>query len=141
MAAEVSLTITQGLTEGQVFVFRDRTVGAIGRSEDCLLRLPGHLAHRDVSRHHCLLDIDPPEIRVRDLGSKNGTYVNEASIGQRDRGLPAGTASAFELPDRTLEDGDELRVGVTVFRVGVRAGEGGEHETSPTDEGSVVLVG
>ncbi|KYC36281.1 hypothetical protein WA1_52005 [Scytonema hofmannii PCC 7110] len=35
------------------------------------------------SRYHCLLDINPPDIRVRDFGSRNGTYVNGKKIGQR----------------------------------------------------------
>jgi pSer/pThr/pTyr-binding forkhead associated (FHA) protein len=141
MVAEVRLTITRGLSEGKVFVFRDRTVGSIGRAEDCLLRMPAHLAHRDVSRHHCLLDIKPPEIWVRDLGSKNGTYVNEEKIGQRDRGLPPEAASAFDMPDRPLKEGDELRVGETVFRVGIRPGEGGARVPPPVADGSMVLVG
>ncbi|MDF0552306.1 FHA domain-containing protein [Kamptonema sp. UHCC 0994] len=39
--------------------------------------------HRTISRYHCLLDINPPDIRVRDFGSKNGTFVNGKKIGQR----------------------------------------------------------
>jgi len=31
-----------------------------------------------------LLDINPPDIRVRDFGSKNGTFVNGEKIGQRE---------------------------------------------------------
>jgi pSer/pThr/pTyr-binding forkhead associated (FHA) protein len=136
MAAEVRLMITEGLPKGNEFIFRDRTVGAIGRADDCLLRLPCDLAHRDVSRHHCLLDIDPPEIRVRDLGSRNGTYVNGTKIGQRRPGLSPEAASAFDMPERPLEEGDELRVGGTVFRVSARGGEG-----RPIAEDSAVLVG
>ena len=38
-------------------------------------------------RRHCLLDINPPDIRVRDFGSLNGTYVNGTMIGQREQDL------------------------------------------------------
>jgi pSer/pThr/pTyr-binding forkhead associated (FHA) protein len=141
MAPEVRLTITRGLSEGKVFVFRDRTVGAIGRADDCLLRMPPHLVHLDVSRHHCLLDIKPPEIWVRDLGSKNGTYVNGEKIGQRDHGRPPEAVSAFDLPDRPLKEGDELRVGETVFRVSIRSGSGGAYVPPPVADGSRVLIG
>jgi eukaryotic-like serine/threonine-protein kinase len=141
MAAEVRLTITQGRPEGKVFAFRDRTIGAVGRADDCLLRLPRDPAHLDVSRHHCLLDIDPPEIRVRDLGSRNGTYVNGAKIGQRGHGLPPEAVSAFDMPERPLEEGDELRVGGTVFRVSVCGGEWGLGEGRQIRDGSAVLVG
>jgi serine/threonine-protein kinase len=147
MAAEVRLTITDGLSEGKVFRFRERTVGAIGRAEECLLRPPTCLATLDVSRRHCLLGIDPPFLHVCDLGSKNGTYVNGIKIGQRECGLAAEVPSTDTLWLR-LNEGDELRVGGTTFRVSifgkVRAreeermplGELSEHE--PQD---VVLVG
>jgi pSer/pThr/pTyr-binding forkhead associated (FHA) protein len=141
MAAEVRLTITQGLPKGKVFVFRDRTIGTIGRAEDCLLRLPRDLIHLDVSRHHCLLDIDPPEIRVRDLGSRNGTYVNGAKIGQRRPGLPPEAVSAFDMPERSLEEGDELRVGGTVFRVSISAEDWATGERKHRKDGSAVLSG
>ena len=44
----------------------------IGREHDCLLRPDSPT----VSRHHCVLLQDGYTLRVRDLGSKNGTYVN-----------------------------------------------------------------
>jgi pSer/pThr/pTyr-binding forkhead associated (FHA) protein len=137
----VSLTVTQGLLRGKVFAFRDRTFGAIGRAEDCLLRLPCDFAHQDASRHHCLLDIDPPEIRVRDLGSRNGTYVNGTKIGQRRPGLPPEAVSPHSMAERPLEDGDELRVGSTVFRVSVSEDEWGVGEEQRLKDGSAVLSG
>jgi pSer/pThr/pTyr-binding forkhead associated (FHA) protein len=42
-----------------------------------------------ISRYHCLLDINSPDIRVRDLGSLNGTIVNGKKIGQRQRNQTA----------------------------------------------------
>ena len=141
MPAEVRLTITQGLHEGKEFVFRERTVGAIGRAADCLLRLPCDLAHLDVSRHHCLLDIDPPEIRVRDLGSRNGTYVNGTKIGQRLPGLSPEAWSALDMAERPLEDGDELRVCGTAFRVSVSEDEWAAGEEEYRKDGSAVLSG
>jgi pSer/pThr/pTyr-binding forkhead associated (FHA) protein len=147
MAAEVRLTITHGLSEGKVFTFRKRTTGAIGRAEDCLVRLPYCLATLDVSRHHCLLDIDPPSLFVRDLGSKNGTFINGGKIGQREPGLPA-EAAALDTVEVGLEDGDEIRVGGTTFRLSVpgtvrtraeeRVPSGGSLEHVPQDP---VLVG
>jgi pSer/pThr/pTyr-binding forkhead associated (FHA) protein len=123
MRAEVRLTITRGMPEGKVFVFRDRAIGSLGRADDCLLRLPSTLAHMDISRHHCLLDIEPPTVRVRDLGSKNGTFINEEKIGQRKQGLPPEGVPVVDMTERTLADGDEVRVGSTVFRVAI-AGDG-----------------
>ena len=141
MTAEVKLTIVCGLPEGKEFVFRDRTVGTVGRADDCLLRLPCDLAHRDVSRHHCLLDIDPPAIRVRDLGSRNGTYVNGTKIGQRRPGITPEAVLGFDMPERPLDDGDELRIGGTVFRVSICGAKEVRFERRRVNDDSEVLVG
>jgi predicted component of type VI protein secretion system len=44
----------------------------IGREEDCHLRPNSEL----VSRHHCVFTNDNITLRLRDLGSTNGTFVN-----------------------------------------------------------------
>jgi predicted component of type VI protein secretion system len=49
----------------------------IGREEDCHLRPDSEF----VSRHHCVLLLDDFTLRARDLGSKNGTFVNGRRIG------------------------------------------------------------
>ena len=49
----------------------------IGREEDCHLRPESEF----VSRHHCVLLLDEYTLRIRDLGSKNGTFVNGRRIG------------------------------------------------------------
>ncbi len=51
----------------------------IGREQDCHLRPNSEL----VSRHHCVFTTDEFGIRVRDLGSTNGTFVN----GERVEGM------------------------------------------------------
>lgn len=50
----------------------------VGREEDCHLRPNSDL----VSRHHCVFTVDEFTVRLRDLGSTNGTFVN----GERIRG-------------------------------------------------------
>jgi hypothetical protein len=55
-------------------VVRNMTV--IGRREDCDLRIPVG----DVSRKHCRLVRTDDGIRIEDLGSSNGTYVNGERI-------------------------------------------------------------
>jgi pSer/pThr/pTyr-binding forkhead associated (FHA) protein len=49
----------------------------IGREEDCHLRPESEF----ISRHHCAFLLDDYTLRVRDLGSKNGTFVNGCRIG------------------------------------------------------------
>lgn len=96
MAMEVRLVVANGKFSGKSI----RVTGSkffIGRGEDCNLRPASDL----VSRHHCVLIVDGEYLAVRDLGSKNGTFVN----GQRVRA---------ETP---LKDGDHLIVGVLEFVV------------------------
>ncbi len=67
----------------------------IGREKDCQFRPDSEL----VSRHHCVLRQDEYTLRVRDMGSRNGTFVN----GRRIQG------------EVVLADGDRLLIGdVTV---------------------------
>ena len=48
----------------------------VGRAADCHLR-PGS---DRVSRHHCVFKKDEYSVRIRDLGSTNGTFVNNNRI-------------------------------------------------------------
>ena len=63
----------------------------IGRDESCQIRL----ASTEISRQHCRLRCGPEGIYILDLGSRNGTYVNNASIQQ----------------EILLKPGDLIRVG------------------------------
>ena len=124
MPAIVTLKVVEGPLSGTEFAYRQPTLCRVGRSQDCSLRLPNNLLNSTVSRHHCLLEIDPPLVRVCDLGSLNGTFVNGRSIGQRgphnrivDVGVPF-------VADHALADGDELRVGENVICVCVCTDEG-----------------
>jgi len=118
----VLLTVTHGPLGGNVYRFDERSTCVVGRAPDCSPRLPNDDEHRMVSRHHCLLDVNPPDIRVRDFGSLNGTYLNDVRIGARrpDQSPAEGAATAF--PEHDLRDGDEIRLGDTVFSVEIRSG-------------------
>jgi pSer/pThr/pTyr-binding forkhead associated (FHA) protein len=69
----------------------------IGRGSDCDLRL-GVSA---VSRHHCLIRIRNGEVSLSDLGSANGTFVN-------DQRLRSQTV---------LRHGDDIAIGNFHFKV------------------------
>ncbi len=116
MSAQVILPATHGDLEGHEYAFEGPAACVVGRCVDCKVRLPGDWT---VSRHHCLLEVDPPYLRVQDLGSLNGTYVNGEKVGQRDRTLPPEDAARVAQPVRELYDGDELWVGNTCFYVSV----------------------
>jgi CBS domain-containing protein len=117
MSARITLTVENGPLAGEEHAFTERRTCLVGRAEDCDLRLPSGPGYCDVSRHHCLLHLDPPAVWVRDLGSRNGTRVNGAQIGHpAGRDVVADGPPVF-LPSHELHDGDKLLVGHTVFRV------------------------
>jgi|SRR5580704_8245807 len=94
---EAKFTVVSGPFRGQTFsVPRGRFI--IGREPDCQLSLDSEF----VSRHHCVLLFDESALRIRDLGSKNGTYVN------RDL-APTG--------ERILAHGDTIRVADLLIRI------------------------
>ena len=61
--------------EGQVVPLRDRPI-TIGRHPDNDIVLQDDLA----SRFHCVIEPSPAGFRVRDLGSRNGTRLNDQKI-------------------------------------------------------------
>jgi WD40 repeat protein len=126
LPANVTLTVTKGSLKGQEFVFNSRTTCIIGRAKDCGLRLPDAADHNIISRYHCLLDINPPDIRVRDLGSLHGTYVNGEKIGQRQPNQTPEQAAQFKFPEYDLKDGDEIKLGNTTFQVKIEV----DHQTT-----------
>src|SRR5512140_1667798 len=99
----VSLNVVAGPQTGRSFTFDQHDTFMIGRSEDAQFCLP---QDRFFSRHHCLIEIAPPQAFLRDLGSTNGTYVN---------GMRVDTAH--------LKSGDRIQGGETVLEVEVTTGD------------------
>ncbi|MGE6838468.1 protein kinase domain-containing protein [Streptomyces niveus] len=119
--ASVTLTVVAGELTPATLTVHERTTCVVGRGRDCMPKVPDTADYRSVSRNHCLLDINPPDARVRDFGSLNGTYVNGEKIGQRAPGQTQEHAAGLLNPEHDLADGDEIRVGPAVIRVGIQA--------------------
>ena len=80
------------------FPLRDGTM-VIGRAADADVRVDSS----GVSRYHARLTLNSSEVRVEDLKSKNGTFVDGTPVGE----------------SRLLTDGSEIRVGpvALIFRI------------------------
>jgi serine/threonine protein kinase len=117
MPGRVCLDVVAGPIQGRHFEFDAHDTFLFGRSPDC----HAELAPNDTtaSRHHFLLEVNPPAARLRDLGSLNGTYVNGQKHGGRDRHLSPEQAAKQPWPQVDIRDGDLIRVGATVFTVRV----------------------
>jgi serine/threonine-protein kinase len=98
------LDVVHGPYAGRSFSLAGHATFTVGRQPGQYISLPDdpHL-----SRAHCLIEVNPPFARVIDLGSKTGTVVNGHRQDQAD-----------------LRDGDEVRAGLTVFRVRVPGVQG-----------------
>ncbi|MFT3880707.1 MAG: FHA domain-containing protein [Gemmatales bacterium] len=89
-----------------------RRICLLGRAPDCDIKVPDEEEYQEVSRHHCIIYIDPPEVRVIDLQSKNGTFINDRRIG--------------ETPDQVVQDlkeGDEVYAGCIKLHVTIEEPE------------------
>lgn len=109
MSSKVILTMTDGPLKGQRFVLEEYDILIVGRAEDCHLCL----THEDMkaSRHHCILEISPPHVRIRDLGSAHGTYVNGTKYGARKKGESPKEGAKHRYREVDLQSGDEIRIG------------------------------
>ena len=100
------------------------SVTVIGRRKNCDLRIP----LESVSRRHCQLDVVDKTLKLRDLGSRNGTFLN----GKR-------------IEEQVLKPGDSIKIGPLLFGMQINGQpekivappEHGPGKASPPDETDV----
>jgi eukaryotic-like serine/threonine-protein kinase len=129
----VTLHVIAGPQTGRDFTFDQHDTFMIGRSEDAQFCLP---QDRFFSRHHCILEIAPPQCFLRDLGSTNGTFVNGIRVesahlkhGDRIQGgetvleveVAADTADMFSIGPRSTERTEPSIITVACLNCGVPA--------------------
>jgi len=83
---QLSLVVLNGKHAGRTIRVKESEF-SIGRESDCDLRPKS----KRISRRHCIILVEPQRVVVRDLDSRNGTFVNgekieaERSLNNRDR--------------------------------------------------------
>ncbi len=92
----VLIRVTESGQQQPVPLNREKTI--IGRMDDCHIRIP----IAGVSRKHCEIAVEDGGITISDLGSSNGTFINQ----ERVESTPVAA-------------GDLLSVGGLVFVVSV----------------------
>jgi hypothetical protein len=115
----VTLEFTHGQLQGQIRSFSEPATLLLGRQKDCEPCFCNK-EHKRVSRHHALVEINPPDVCVRDLGSRNGTFVNGELVGKRPPGTDPG--KEHTSAEKDLSDGAEVllaKEGGVAFRVHV----------------------
>lgn len=97
--AHVVLEVLHGPHAGQKFEFDRHDTFLVGRSSQAHLRL-----NRDphFSRNHFRIEVSPPRCFLVDLGSRNGTFVNDRKV-----------------LETFIAHGDVITVGETAIRVSI----------------------
>ncbi len=119
MSGKITFIITTEDKRVEQKVYEEHDTLIFGRNDDCHVCLPDDTY---LSRRHFILEINPPDVRFRDVGSRNGTYVNGVKYGGRGRDETPEEGAKHEHPQVDLHDGDELRAGKTYFRLQVESG-------------------
>ncbi len=89
---DVRLIVTNGRHTGREIPVKGPKF-FIGRAEDCHLRP----ASDQVSRHHCVILVTSDDVSIRDLGSRNGTFVNGKQISPQCRLRPGDRVVVGQL--------------------------------------------
>lgn len=113
------LEVLQGPVAGQTFQLSGHSSFFVGRGAGAHLAL---LGDKTLSRVHFCIEFNPPQARLTDCNSKNGTWHNE-------RKLDAGVATP-------LRDGDQIRAGDLLMRVRFVGGDPTVSPFPPTDQGN-----
>jgi len=96
----VVLQVLEGREQGREFAFERADRFVVGRAPEAHFCLPED--DRYVSRNHCIIEVSPPSLFVRDLHSRNGTWVNGVRVRHSE-----------------LQLGDRIRIGGTTLAVHV----------------------
>ncbi len=114
---KVQLKVIGGSRAGQLITINVPQF-LVGRADDCHLKPRSEL----ISRYHCAILSEDGYVAVRDLGSKNGVYLN-------------GTRISLE---EELKNGDILLIGPLEFEVVLSVAVKGEMKPKVTSVADVV---
>jgi pSer/pThr/pTyr-binding forkhead associated (FHA) protein len=93
---KVKLKVLRGKSAGKEIVIPAPRF-LIGRSSDCHLRPKSE----SISRNHCTILVRDDRVWIRDLNSRNGTFVNGERVTEEEE----------------IKDGDQLQIGKLEFTV------------------------
>ena len=96
LVMDVKLVVLGGKHPGQEIAVQGPEF-LVGRAPECKLRPNSDM----VSRRHCMISIAEGRVTIRDLGSRNGTLVNDQKI----------------TGEHELRTGDKIKIGPLEFEV------------------------
>lgn len=109
--SRIHIDIIKGPGRGRRIEFEQHDTLTVGRDPNCRFVVEDD---ENLSRHHLLVEVNYPNVTLKDLGSRNGTMVNNRLVypgrgsgvvpGQATPGMPVG-----------LRDGDKIKAGNSVM--------------------------
>jgi pSer/pThr/pTyr-binding forkhead associated (FHA) protein len=119
----LTLTIAKGLPQPKDFSFDQHELFVLGRSRECTCSIPDDPF---LSKVHFIIEFNPPEAVLQDLGSKNGTYVNGVRhTAERGCGDP---------PRVSLKHGDVITAGSAEIRLALASSPTAVPGAAPAEE-------
>jgi pSer/pThr/pTyr-binding forkhead associated (FHA) protein len=106
----VELIVVEGPDQGRSFALTAQSV--IGRDPTATV----HLTDEEVSRRHAIVSVGEGQVTIEDLGSFNGTHMNDSEI----------------THETALQIGDRVRVGRTVLELRELSGSEDPEDLKPT---------
>jgi hypothetical protein len=110
--SRVFIKILNGKRQGKTLAFSDHRICVFGRANDCYEVLPDD---ERISRRHFMLEVNPPNISIQDLKSRNGTIVLRCA--QKDK--IALHSSGLQIMQ--VYHGDKIQIGDIVLEIYVEA--------------------
>lgn len=117
MATTIRLTVLTGPHKGARFCTQGMKACLVGRAPECQIRFCGETRDLCISRFHCQLLLDLSRVRVHDMDSANGTYINGHRVG--DHETADGSSTSLDGVISHAKDGDILTIGGTSLQVNI----------------------
>jgi pSer/pThr/pTyr-binding forkhead associated (FHA) protein len=113
---DISLILFKKDGTKRVFPVHNKAT-TIGRGVECDLCIPLQV----VSRKHCQLSLEPNALKIRDLKSSNGTYVNGNKVEVETTAMP----------------GDRIQIGPLIFTLQI---DGQPTDITPPDRAIIQTI-
>lgn len=100
----VVLQVQEGSRRSSELRYESPALVTFGRGTDCTVVLDDPNNPPQLSRRHCALQVTPPRVWIRDLGSKNGTWLNgdRVPVTEGD-GIPVASGDRVQLGDVAID--------------------------------------
>ena len=93
-----SMVVNSGPLKGRKYSIDEPMLCIVGREFDCNLRIESS----SVSRHHCIIEVKPPHVFLKDLGSTNGSFINEQQTPEFEDSKEIYSGDTLRLGDNSI---------------------------------------